>query len=178
MKVQELLVSIRNKEFILEKRLEVKKYLPIELKKTIAQGIIFDCTDDSDGAIKVDSVQRYMSYVEYMIKYHTNLEYTTEDYDVLCSTEYGNTNLLNAIIECFGSDAQECSRILDLMMNDYMQANTIEFSIAKFLNGLAGSLDGIANTLNNKIDGFDLKSMMPKDMDLKQVMKFLDEYDK
>ena len=30
--------------------LEVKKYLPIELKKTIAQGIIYDCTDAGRNA--------------------------------------------------------------------------------------------------------------------------------
>lgn len=177
MKVQNLVENIKNNNFDLIAELEVKEYLPIELKKTIAQGIIFACTDDSEGVIKVDSVQRYLSYVEHMIKYHTNLEYTEEDYDVLCSTMYGDGNLLNAIMECFGSDAQECSRILDLMMGDYMQENTIEFSVAKFLNGLAGSLDGIADALNDKIDDFDLKSMIPKDVDLKQVMSFLDKYD-
>lgn len=178
MRVQELLANIKNEGFNLATGLEVKQYLPIELKKTIAQGIIFDCTDDSEGAIKVDSVQRYMSYVEYMIKYHTNLEYTEADYDALCSTEYGESNLLNAIMACFGNDAQECARILDLMMGDYMQENTIEFSIVKFLSGLAESINGFADTLNNKVDGFDLKSMMPKDIDIKQVMNFLDKYDK
>lgn len=177
MKIQELLTSIRNKEFDLAKRLEVKTYLPIELKKTIAQGIIFACTDDSEGAIKVDSLQRYMSYVEYMIKYHTNLEYTEDDYDALCSTAYGENNLLNAIMECFGADAQECSRILDMMMSDYLSNNDIEIQIAQFLNGLGGSINSIADTLNNKIDGFDLKSMIPKDVDMKQVMGFLEKYD-
>ena len=178
MKVQELLTSIKNEGFDLATGLEVKTYLPIELKKTIAQGIIFACTDDNEGVIKVDSVQRYMSYVEYMINYHTNLEYTEADYDVLCSTEYNNQNLLDAIMECFNDDAQECLRILDLMMSDYMQENTIEFAVAKFLNGLAGSIDSFADTLNNKVNGFDLKSMMPKDIDLKQMMNFLDKYDK
>lgn len=177
MKVQSLVENIKNNNFDLKAELEVKEYLPIELKKTIAQGIIFACTDDSEGVIRVDSVQRYMSYVEYMINHHTNLEYTEEDYDVLCSTEYEDTNLLNAIMECFGSDAKECSRILDLMMNDYMQDNTVEFAVTKFLNGLLNSLDGIADMLNGKIDDFDLKSMVPKDVDLKQVMSFLDKYD-
>ena len=73
MKVQELLANIKNKDFNLERGLQVKKYLPIELKKTIAQSIIYDCTDNESGATKVDSVQRYMSYVRYMITMHTNL---------------------------------------------------------------------------------------------------------
>lgn len=172
MKVQELLASIKNKEFNLEKRLEVKKYLLIEVKKTIAQSIIYDCTSDEDGTIKVDSVERYMSYVRHMITTHTNLEYTDEDYDALCSTEYGETTLLNAIMDCFGDDAQECTRILNLMMDDYMQEMTIEFSVAKFLNGLNESIGVFAK----KIGDIDLKSFIPKIVDMNKLGTFLQNY--
>lgn len=177
MRINELLANINNNNFNLKEYLEVKQYLPIEVKKTIAHGIIFDCIDDVEGAIRVNSLERYMSYVRYMIIYHTNLEYVDEDYDALCSTEYGETTLLNAIMECFGSDAQECSRILDLMMADYMQENTIEFSIAKFLNKLESSLDGIVGVLNEKVNDLDLKSILPENTDMKQVMNFLEKYD-
>lgn len=172
MKIQELLVSIKNKEFNLEKRLEVKKYLPIEVKKTIAQSIIYDCTSDESGAIKVDSVERYMSYVRHMITTHTNLEYTDEDYDTLCSTEYGETTLLNSIMGCFGDDAQECTRILNLMMDDCMQEMTIEFSVAKFLNGLNESIGGFAK----KIGDIDLKSFIPEIVDMNKLGTFLQNY--
>ena len=176
MKINELLENIKNSEFELETGLEVKKYLPIELKKAIANGIIYECTDDSEGVIRVDSLQRYMSYVKFMITYHTNLEYTDEDYDVLCSTEYEETTLLNAIMACFGDDAKECSRVLDLIMSDYMQENTIEFTIARLLNSLVGSIDGIVNVINSKIEGLDLASMLPENMDVQQVMNFLEKY--
>lgn len=172
MKVQELLMNIKNKEFKLERGLEIKKYLPIEVKKTIAQAIIYDCTSDEDGVVKVDSVERYMSYVRHMIVTHTNLEYTDENYDVLCSTEYGETNLLNEIIECFGEDAKECTRILNLMMDDYMQEMTIEFTVAKFLNGLSESIGGFAK----KIGGFDLGSMIPDNVDMNKLGAFLQDY--
>ena len=176
MKIQELLLNIKNKEFDLERELQVKKYLPIEVKKTIAQGIIYDCTNEEDGVIKVDSIQRYMSYVRYMITTHTNLEYTDEDYDVLCSTEYGDTTLLNEIIDCFGADAKECSRILNLMMDDYMQEISIEFTIAKFLHGLKNSISDVAENFNNKITNFDLKSALPEDMYMSKLSAFLQDY--
>lgn len=176
MKVAELLANIRNKEFNLEKRLEVKKYLPIEVKKTIAQGIIYDCTRDEGGVIKVDSVERYMSYVRYMITMHTNLEYTYDDYDTLCSTEYGDTTLLNAIMYCFGEDAKECSRILDLMMDDYMQEMTIEFTVAAFLNELNKSINDVSETINGKINSFDMENFDLKDIDRLSV--FLEKYAK
>ena len=174
MKVQELLANIKNNDFNLQRGLQVKKYLPIELKKTIAQSIIYDCTDNESGATKVDSVQRYMSYVRYMITMHTNLEYTDEDYDALCSTECGETNLLNAIMDCFEGDAKECSRILNLMMDDYMQEMTIEFTVAKFLNGLNNSISNLADGINQKIDGFNVDSL--KDVDINNLNTFLQNY--
>lgn len=176
MKVQELLMNIHNKDFNLERGLQVKKYLPIAVKQTIAQGIIYDCTTEEDGVVKVDSVQRYLSYVRYMIIMHTNLEYTDDDYDTLCSTEYGEGTLLNAIMDCFGADAKECSRILDLMTDDYMQDFAIETTVAKFLSGLNKSISSVTDKIAEKIGNIDLESMLPEDADKEQLSKFLSEY--
>jgi hypothetical protein len=173
MKVQELLINIKNKEFKLERGLEVKKYLPIEAKKTIAKGIIYDCTDDSEGVIKVDSVQRYMSYVRYMITTHTNLEYTDENYDALCSTEYGDTNLLNSIMDCFGDDAKECTRILNLMTDDLIYENSIEFTIGKFLNNINSSLGTLIGGFADKVNSFDLNNILPDGVNADQFTNIL-----
>lgn len=172
MKVNELLMNIHNKEFNLGKRLEVKIYLPIEVKKTIAQSIMFDCVTELDGVVKIDSIERYMSYVRHMITMHTNLEYTDADYDVLCSTEYGDSNLLNEIMDCFGNDAQECSRILTLMIDDYMQEMSIEFAVAKFLNGLGKSINGIVETINSKVSDVNI----PEQVDMDKLNTFLSTY--
>lgn len=176
MKIEKLLMDIRNKEFKLESGLDIKKYLPIEVKKTIAQAIIYDCTSDESGVVKVDSVERYMSYVRHMITTHTNLEYTDENYDVLCSTEYGDTTLLNAIIECFGDDAKECSRILDLVMSDYMQESTLDFTLAKFLYDASGAINKLAKKITEKLNGIDLKSMIPESVDMNKLGTFLNKY--
>jgi hypothetical protein len=176
MKVNELLMNIHNKEFNLKRDLQVKKYLPMEVKKTIAQGIIYECTSDEDSFIKVDSVLKYMSYVRYMITMHTNLEYTDDDYDIICSTEYADTNLFNAIMDCFGEDAKECYRILDLMFSDYIREIGFEVAAAKFLNKLADSLGDISEILNEKINGLDLKNMIPEDVDVNKLNELLSKY--
>lgn len=176
MKIEKLLMDIRNKEFKLESGLDVKKYLPIELKKTIAQAIIYDCTSEDGGAIKVDSVERYMSYVRHMITAHTNLEYTDDNYDALCSTEYGDTTLFNAIMNCFEADAKECSRILELMMNDYMQESTLDFNLAKLLHDASKAISKLAVKVSQKIDGVDLKSAIPDSIDMNKLGKFLNNY--
>lgn len=176
MKINELLMAIHRNNFDMEKELQVKKYLPIEEKKVIAKGIIYECTEQVDGVIKIDSVQQYLSYVKYMILRHTNLEYTSEDYDKLCSVEYGDQTLLNAIIECFGDDAKECSRILNLMMDDRMRETSIEFTVVKFLNGLNDIIGGLSEKLGQKINDIDLNSMIPNDIDMNKLNTFLNTY--
>lgn len=175
MKVQELMVNIHRKDFNMEKELQVKKYLPIEVKKTIAQGIIYDCITEEDGVVKIDSIQQYLSYVKYMILYHTNLEYKEEDYDKLCSTKCNNTSLLNAIFDCFPEDAKECSRILNFKVENLMQENSTNFVLAKFLYNLDSKLELIANVINTKIQGLNLDSIIPDNIDLDQIKKFLNE---
>lgn len=169
MKINELMANMHRKDFNMEKELQVKKYLPIEEKKMIAQGIIYECTEDVNGAIKVDSVQQYLSYVKYMILRHTNLEYTQEDYDKLCSNMYNDKTLLNAIMDCFVDDAKECTRIMNLMTSDYMQQNSIEFIIGKFLNGLG-------EMLREKLDSFDMNAVLPQGLDKGKLLDFFNNY--
>jgi hypothetical protein len=175
MKINELLMNIHRKDFNIEKELQVKKYLPIEAKKTIAQGIIYECTNEEDGAIKVDSVQRYLSYVRYMITMHTNLKYTDADYDVLCSTEYQDTTLLNAIVKTFESDANECNRILGLMMNDYLDNNATENQLIMAVTQLVNGLVGITNTLEKKVADIQLDDILPQGFDINKLNDFLNK---
>lgn len=173
MKVQELLVCLKNKDFNLGTGLQVKKYLPLEVKKTIAQGILYDSVDDSTGYPVINSIERYMSYVRNMISYHTNLEYTDKDYDVLCSTEYNGDNLLNKILELFASDATECSRILDLLTNDYMQKFTIEYSISNLCNNLGNYANELLGTLQFKLTQLKLDDVLPEDFDFNKMEQIL-----
>lgn len=169
MTIKELIKNINNKDFNMEKELQVKKYLPIEEKKLIAKGIIYECTERVNGVIKVDSVQQDLSYIKYMLLRHTNLEYTHEDYDVLCSTDYNDTDLLTAIIDTFKKDADACNDILIAMLDDRMQDNALEFVVAKFLNN-------ITEMLASKLDELDFNEMIPQDMDAEKLTKFLNTY--
>lgn len=173
MKVKELVINIKNKDFKLERGLQVKKYLPMEMKKAIASAIIEDSIHEENGVMIVDSVQQYMSYVKYMIRQHTNLEYGDEDYDMLCSTEYEGDTLLNMILSCFEADAKECLRIMNLMTSDYMQQNSMEFIIGKFLNNLNEQVSVLSSTLIKKTEdiGFELDGL-----DKNALNDFLNNY--
>lgn len=171
MTIKNLIENMSREGFDMATELQVKKYLPIEEKKLIAQGIMYECIEEVDGVLKLDSVQQYLSYVKYMLLRHTNLEYTQADYDTLCSE-----GLLNSIIECFGEDAQECSRILNLMIDDRMRETSIEHTVAKFLGNLNNELSGLSEKLGQKIDTMDFGSVIPKGMDANKVANFLNTY--
>ena len=172
MKVQELLEKINSDHFDFENELDIKKYLQIDVKKTIAQGIIYECTEMVDGIYKMDSVQRYLSYVRYMITMHTNLEYSDEDYDILCSTEYLGARLIDRIMNYFEDDAKECKKVLEFMMDDYMREIGLEHNIANFLNGLNATISNFVNKLNIE----SLQSMIPNNIDMSKLSTFLNNY--
>lgn len=172
MKVQELLNNMQQDGFNLENALEIKKYLPIETKKAIAQAIIYECSEDEDGVQKIDSFKKYLAYMRYMIVSHTNLEYVDDDYDTLCAVEYDGVRLFDLIMRCFREDARECANILGLIIEDYKREMSLEFSIAKFLNGLNAMLASVADQIGN----IDLKSMLPNDFDMDKLSSFLTNY--
>lgn len=172
MTIKQLLENIKNDRFDMEQALQIKKYLPMEQKKLIAQGIIYECTDSTDGFIKVDSVQQYLSYIKFMIKHHTNLEYTYEDYDVLCSTDYNGDTLLNAIINCFEADAKECTRIMKLTTDDYLQNNSLAAQVGSIVQGV----NRLLSSIESKVDDFNIDSIMPNDLDVNKLNTFLTNY--
>ena len=55
-----------------------------------------------------------------------------------------------------------------------MQENSISFAVAKFLNNLNSQLGTIMDNLDAKTKGLNLDSIIPNDMSLEQVKKFLD----
>ena len=95
---------------------------------------------------------------------------------MLCSTAYHDSTLLNAIMKCFESDATECSRILNLVTDDFVKEHSIENVVAQFLHNLNNSLETITATLGDKINSFDIKTLLPQDFDGGKMNNFLQQY--
>ena len=173
MKVSELLINIKNKNFNLERELQIKAYLPFQEKQNIAQLIIDECTQEVGGVIQVNSVQQYLSYVKYMINTHTCLEYTQEDYDTLCSTDYQGASLLTVIMSLFDADAKECTRILRLMINDYLQSNSLEMSVGKFLSNLSLNISELSGGLTDILEAFDAQTVFSEGINVDLLKKLV-----
>lgn len=155
------------------KLLEIKTYLPISLKKLIAQEIVYDCIYDDNGILRIDSFENYMSYVRHVITNYTNLEYTDEDYDILASTTYSNTPLINVIMSYFENDLEEFSRILDMIRQDKLQESTLEYILSRLIHDMSGKINNITNIVADKFSNENIQSMIPDDIDLKKLGEFL-----
>ena len=150
--------------------LETKKYLPIAEKRVIVQQVLDTCVEDRDGIIFVDSMTKYLIFTMKVIGAYTNLEFETlDDYDALCEAD-----LLNPVIETFATEYARVNDIMNMMLADMMQTNTVEVSVMKVLSKVNDSLDVIVEALANKIDemNFDLGNVDPDMID--NAIKLLD----
>jgi hypothetical protein len=85
-------------------------------------------------------------------------------------------SLIDAIIVCFEDDAVKLSNILDMMLDDYLKENSMEFAIIKALNKTVKSVESVTENINSKIGNFDVKSLISDNLDIGQVMSFLETY--
>lgn len=131
--------------------LETKKYLPIAEKRVLAQQVLDACVEYRDGVIFVDSMTKYLIFTMKVIGAYTNLEFEVlDDYDALCEAD-----LLNPVIETFATEYARVNDILNMMLADMMQANTVEVGAMKLMNKVNDSLDVVVEALVNKIEEMD-----------------------
>lgn len=150
--------------------LETKKYLPIAEKRVLAQQVLDACVEDKDGVIFVDSMTKYLIFTMKVIGAYTNLEFEVlDDYDALCEAD-----LLNPVIETFATEYARVNDILNMMLADMMQANTVEVGAMQLMNKVNDGLDIIIEALANKIEeiNFNLEDINPDAVN--NVIRLLD----
>ena len=145
----------------LKEKLEVKDYLPFADKRELCANVLNACnTKDESGFVKVDSVSRYIVFTISMISAYTNLEFSSGDeefdsldeYDMLCQNK-----LLNPILEVIGDEYATCNNLLNMMMDDIIaNNNTIEAMLGNALGKVIDSIDGLIDTLADKVDELNL----------------------
>ena len=92
-----------------------------------------------------------------------------DDYDALCEAE-----LLNPIIETFAAEYEKTNSILNMMLGDLMQSNSMEAAVMSVLNKVDNGLGALIEAVVNKIEdmNFNLDNLDPNMVD--KVMKLLD----
>ena len=98
---------------ILQKKLEVKNYLSIKVKRQLVEDIVNECILYIDGVFKFADIDKYICFTMRVIEAYTNLELSNdleEDYDMLCEA-----NLLDLIINTFKKEYDEVNIHLKLV---------------------------------------------------------------
>lgn len=170
MKVQELLANINNKEFDLERGLQVKKYLPIMDKKKFVMDVSAACTDDIDGFVTVDRFKMHIYFDMHILGAYTNLEIAkefdemVEQYDELCES-----GLLTKIIGLFKTDYDAMCVILEDDLKELVVQNSIDTRIVK----IANKINSIIDVIGNKFNSFDLNTLFPEGADVNQLVEMM-----
>ena len=161
---------------LLNKTLEVKKYLSIKDKRELIDDIINDCIIYENGMFKFDDIDKYIVFTMKTIAAYTNLELSTDiedDYDALCEAM-----LLNTVIETFSGEYDNVNVLLQMKCDYILSGNTIEAQFGKLLTGVLDKVDVIVDALSNKIGDLDLKDL-PVDMkDINKLMEFVNSQKK
>jgi hypothetical protein len=176
MKVMEFIeiMSKENSTKRISAILETKKYLPIAEKRRIAETVIDACTTDSGGFIQIDSLDKYIMFTIAVISNYTNLEFGSNgdylsDYDRLCEA-----GLLDAVISTFDKEYARINEILNMLLNDKLQHNSAEASIAKVIDNANNYIDKLINTLKNKIEEMNLDLNNFNQDTLKGLLRLMD----
>lgn len=175
MKIMEFIeaVSKENSMKRVSAILETKAYLPISEKRRIVEAVIEACTNNNNGFIQVDSLDKYIMFTIAVISNYTNLEFGLDgdylsDYDRLCES-----GLLDVVIETFNKEYARTNDILNMMLADRLQANSTEASLALITNGINNTLDKLITTLANKVEEMDLDLSNLNEDTLNKLLKLM-----
>ena len=143
----------------IKKELGLTPYLPFAEKRELCKKVIDVCCTKENGLVKVDSVTRYILFTVSVISKYTELEFNADEdydsldeYDMLCESR-----LLNPILELIGDEYATCNNMLNMMMEDIISNNnTVEAVFGHALSKVSDSIDGLIETLAEKVEDMEL----------------------
>jgi hypothetical protein len=181
MKVQELIKQMsepKNKllkteqlQSIIKKTLDVKDYTSIKNKKELVESIVNECIFYEDGIFKFDDIDKYICFTMRTLASYTNLELSSdieEDYDLLCESK-----LLDLIINTFKKEYDDVNILLQMRCDYMLNKNSLEAQVGRLFENISDKLDGLVDTLSNKVDGLDFKNLPIGMEDLSKFMKLI-----
>ena len=153
----------KNAAFNVAKLINAKTYIPVLRKRQLAELVYQNSISYENGLVKVDSLTKYLIFSMVIISEYTDLEFTVDEngsataeaiaeYDALCEA-----GLVDVVIGCFAADYARANEILNYVFKDNLAVtNTVEAVVGNLVENVKNSLDGIAESLKNKIDDFDM----------------------
>ena len=165
------MLKIEQLEALLKKKLEVKEYIGIKLKKILVDEIVNECILYEDGVFKFNDIDKYICFTMRVIEAYTNLELSNdleEEYDLLCESK-----LLESIINTFKKEYDDVNILLQMKCDYMLSNNTLAAQVGRFFDGILEKLDVFVDALSNKVDGFDFNDLPISSEDIGKLMQFI-----
>lgn len=153
----------------LRNELKIKTYIPFKEKREIAEMIVGQNIEVVDGIKRYDSIDGYMSLIVASIASHTNLMFSQDpvsDYDLLAES-----GLLPEILAEFADSHQEIDLLLHMALDMELEDNEINALIGHFLDKISGMLDGVIDSVKDKLEDFDLSELLGTDFKQEDLTK-------
>lgn len=155
----------------INKVLTIKTYLGIKEKKELIEDIVGECIYYDDGIIKIDGIEKYMTFTMQTIQAYTDLELSDDieqDYDLLCESK-----LLKPLVSMFKEEYDDIQILLQMRCDYILRGNGIDAQFAKLLNGISGHIDNFIKVLAAQVTNFDPENLPISGDDLGKLMDFL-----
>ncbi len=176
MTIKEFVNVIKENTISVTDLIATKRYISSEEKIRLAKEVVDFSVEYDRGFVKFDSYAKHLSFIFNVIETHTNLCFSDnwadkmQEYDLLCEN-----GLLEAIIDTFRRDYEVSLEVLDMMCDDMLADNSIEASISKLAQSVSENLDVFVGELSDKFKDFDIKKIIPKDLDLNKLLGLLNK---
>ena len=153
---------------LVQKQLEIKKYLPINEKKDLIDKIIEKCIYFENGTFRIDAIDSYIYFTMLTIDAYTNLEIddVEECYDVL-----SEAGLMPVVIAALGQEHNDVLTFLNMKRNEILENNSLEMQLGRLFDTVLDKVEDFSEGLISTIDGLNIN----KDSVMKIAQMFLQQ---
>lgn len=163
MKVQEFIEYIgksvnktmKNEQVLalIQKQLEVKKYIPINEKKDLVDKIIEKCIYFENGTFRIDSIDSYIYFTMLTIDAYTNLEIDNveECYDML-----SESGLMSMVIAAIGQEYNDVLTFFNMKRDEILENNSLEMQLGRFFDNVLENVDDFKTIIIDEVKNLNL----------------------
>ena len=138
---------------LVQKQLEVKKYIPINKKKELVDEIISKCIYFENNTFRIDSIDCYMYFTMLTIDAYTNIEIDDVEncFDILSETA-----LISVVVEALGQEYNDVHTFLNMKCDEILGNNSLEVQIGKFLEDVLDKVENFSDTFIDSLNNLNI----------------------
>lgn len=136
---------------LVQKQLEVKKYISIKDKKELIDKIIYQSVYFENGNCRIDTIDCYMYFAVYTIEAYTNLEIDNVEN---CFDALSESGLLPVVIASLGQEYNDVQTFLNMRCDEILENNSLEMQLGKLVEGILDKIEYLGKGLIDVLDGF------------------------